>query len=697
MIIERVERPVYTSIESKQRRFRIDESGLVNILSILRKNMYSNPTRIIVQEYANNARDAHKEAGIPEKPIHITCPSVFNPYLKIRDYGNGISPEMIDEVFVAYGCSTKRNSNDYIGGYGIGAKSAFSYCDAFEVTTVYQGIKYIYAAYIDSSDVGEMPLVSQEATDEPSGTLISIPIKLEDLYRVNNAIATVTEYWDVRPTLSGSVNYNNRKVYFNEDNWALMEKSLSYQDNRILYCVEGIPYFFELPSDDDRFTPQLRELAKCPFVVKLKTGDVTISSNRESLVSDEKTLNKIYEVLNEININFRKHVEESINKCDKLTEVFNLKSMYGKLAIDDRFNMFEWNGIKIHGSHIIIPESIGMVSYVHLKDNALTNKKGIKVRWSGSELDFSETSDIIMTVPYIEDKIFNRNQVINTLVSQNKKRATVISLKVPVDSPELQSLGFQYIDWVDATNASTKTEWAPRKKSVRAKYYKFIGVDVVNKKQWSSQFDSISEIEEGVYFPIKGGVFSIDGHQTFFHNFSAICKQPIYGISVRNLEDAENNENLTNYLEFINDYCDHEYKVLQDNIKYINKPQSFMFRYINKFLSNLPEDHIIKKYINLHYQLINSSRLINREMSDRYKRWSYLVTFSTNKYFLNTENSINDIHNAVKVKYPMLRLIDDGLNYNNPHSDEINYDHFEEILLQYINTVDSKNNIQEQP
>ena len=84
MIVEQVERKVITSYNAIQRRFRIDEAGFVNILSILRKNMYANPTRIIVQEYANNARDAHAEAGIAERPIQITCPTSISPKLTLK-------------------------------------------------------------------------------------------------------------------------------------------------------------------------------------------------------------------------------------------------------------------------------------------------------------------------------------------------------------------------------------------------------------------------------------------------------------------------------------------------------------------------------------------------------------------------------------------------------------------------------------
>lgn len=612
MIVEKIERPVFTSIDAERRRFRIDDEGLVNILAILRKNMYSNPTRIIVQEYANNARDAHVDADIPDRPIQITCPTSVSPYLRIRDFGKGISPEMIDSVFVAYGASTKRHTNKLIGGFGIGAKSAFSYCDAFEVTTICDGVKYTYAPHIDSSDVGEMPLISQEETDEESGTLISIHIREEDLYRVNNAIALVTEYWEVRPEIIGNVNYSNRKVYFTEDNWSLMEKSYSYQTNEILYCVDGIPYTFSIPSEDSRFHEDLKELAKCPFVVKLKTGDVTIASNREALVSDEKTLNKIYEILEDINTRFRSHVMESIAKCEKLTEMFELRTMYNRLRLDHMIKCFEWNGLQISGHHLTIPPEIGRVHRIRItkRGNEVGVGYGVKSSGDSEHIDFGErdmSTAPIFVVSVEEGRSYNKNQLLNAMLCGHTcLQCQLIILKVNTDDPCLNQYGFQYFNWIDLANYPTKNMWRPRRfggNTARAEYYTFESVCTNAKDCWAREYGDIDDLTEGVYFPIVRGKFDVCDHRTFFLRFKDACNIPIYGIPNRSIRDAEENPNLISHTLYLETYCKKLISYLHENADIAesivcSSSYSFKSTYgrISEFANLLPEDHIISQW-----------------------------------------------------------------------------------------------------
>ncbi len=696
MIVEKVERPVFTSMDSAQRRFRIDESGLVNILTILRKNMYSNPTRIIVQEYANNARDAHVEAGRRDRPIQITCPTSISPYLKIRDYGRGISPEQIDSIFVAYGASTKRHTNEYVGGFGLGAKSAFSYCDAFEVTTICDGIKYTYAPHIDSSDVGEMPLIAQEPTDEESGTLISIHIKDDDLYRVNNAISLVTEYWDVRPEIIGNVNYSNRKVYFSEDNWALMEKSYSYQTNEIIYCVEGIPYTFTLPSEDARFDSDLKELARCPFVVKLKTGDVTIAANREALVSDEKTLAKVHEILTEINTHFRNHVMESIAKCEKLTEMFELRTMYNRLRLDHMVRSFEWNGITINGNYLSIPQEIGCVHRIDVtkRGNEVGVGYGIKTKNTGPDIDFGDRTmnnyHRIYVVQVEEGKTFSKNQLLNALLGDDTiLHCQLIVLKVSPNDPILNKYGFQYFNWIDLSGYPTKNMWRAKRfgaTSAKVEYYEFAGAYSNAKDCWNREFGEVADLDEGVYFPILRGKYEVDDSRTFFTHFREFCKLPIYGMPVRSMKEAEKNPNLISHSLYLTAYAMKLVAFLNEHRELANQvitSDTSTFRKnlcdISSFAQYLPEDHIINRWKAI-------SQPVKDELYENVRkaliRYDYLKNLVTIEESFVPVDEVKKMSELVYETYPMLWVFEDGHNRSIPQ-DVVN-----KAILAYVESVD---------
>ena len=150
------------------------------ILEILRSKMYSDPIKTIAQEIMSNARDAHREIG-NDAPITVYLPTRIDQTFKIRDFGPGITPDRMANVFIKYGNSTKRDTDAQTGGFGLGAKSPFSYTDMFTVVSITpdNGVRMRreYIAYIDKKRIGSMSLVKEEVTTEAQGTCISIAVQ----------------------------------------------------------------------------------------------------------------------------------------------------------------------------------------------------------------------------------------------------------------------------------------------------------------------------------------------------------------------------------------------------------------------------------------------------------------------------------------------------------------------------------------
>ena len=128
----------------------------------LLRDAYSDPATAVLREYAVNGFDSHVEAGIASRPISVTLPTKLEPHLTIRDYGKGLTPEQIENLFCSYGASSKRDSNDYTGCLGIGCKSAFAVTDSFTVTTFHGGKARTYNCYLDESEVGKAALLSEK-------------------------------------------------------------------------------------------------------------------------------------------------------------------------------------------------------------------------------------------------------------------------------------------------------------------------------------------------------------------------------------------------------------------------------------------------------------------------------------------------------------------------------------------------------
>lgn len=89
-----------------------------NLVMNMLDELYDNPVDAAIREYVSNAYDANVEAGSTE-PVHLHVPTEDEPYLEVSDTGNGLDYLGIVSVFANFGTSTKRDSNEFIGGFGI--------------------------------------------------------------------------------------------------------------------------------------------------------------------------------------------------------------------------------------------------------------------------------------------------------------------------------------------------------------------------------------------------------------------------------------------------------------------------------------------------------------------------------------------------------------------------------------------------
>src|ERR1019366_3856120 len=115
---------IESSANMVEQSFLIGDASI--IFDILRSKMYSNPVLAICREISCNARDAHREVNKNNTPIEIHLPNGLDPNYKIKDFGPGISPDRIENVFIRYGVSTKREDNIQTGAFGMGCKTPFS-------------------------------------------------------------------------------------------------------------------------------------------------------------------------------------------------------------------------------------------------------------------------------------------------------------------------------------------------------------------------------------------------------------------------------------------------------------------------------------------------------------------------------------------------------------------------------------------
>ena len=271
----------------QENRVGIDKSNLDFITTLLTSNLYSKPLESFFRETVANAYDSHVEAGTNEHIlILIQDTNQYKTYrISIRDYGTGVSPERFDKIYKNIGSSTKRQSNDFIGMFGIGRFSCLSCADVAHITSYYNGKKYSYVMYKNGGGINIDQLSVTEG-DFKNGLEVSIE---KYIYNNNDLVKAIRglclfdrlhiSYKGNNSTISSKVaDFNDRKItHFNTfSRCSLLQGSNFFKVGNVIY-------------DCDKYWLNTQD----SLIIDLPIGSVDITPNREALQFTDFTNNNI--------------------------------------------------------------------------------------------------------------------------------------------------------------------------------------------------------------------------------------------------------------------------------------------------------------------------------------------------------------------------------------------------------------------
>lgn len=268
--------------------FGIDAESQAHVFGILRNYMYKNKIRAVLREYATNAWDAHIKAGKGNLPIKIVLPTKLSSNLIIRDFGLGLSEEDIFRIYPKYGTSTKRDSNEANGYFGIGCKSAFAYSDTFTVISRFNGLKSTYVALQDEGR-GQFNLMHREACDpSDTGIEINIPVHTKDVTEFEREAQYIFQFFYPTPQINCKIT-----LYPVSTCEKLGGSTLPYNSPSSWVAIMGVVAY---PLD---FTDMRDEISAAGFTNMVKSigagvlhfniGDVDVAASREALSYTLKT------------------------------------------------------------------------------------------------------------------------------------------------------------------------------------------------------------------------------------------------------------------------------------------------------------------------------------------------------------------------------------------------------------------------
>lgn len=368
----------------------ISEDGIEHLMGTL-TNLYSRPVEAVFREYVSNGLDSHLKAK-QSKPVEVTISqSGFTTidgerkpntaYLKVRDYGVGMTKDDIVNVYSRYASSTKRDSNEQIGAFGLGAKSALAISDRFDVSSVKDGVKIDFFIKMNNRGVGVVHFVSEVETKAENGVTVWVPLGFDKHYKDMMEVVGKGQFFKtwkrgtvlfngVEPPVEDSV-YNTNKflpIFLGEHelawiNFAETSSKRTYNYTRSMLpslSISGIVYNIDAASarginvglvklgesESGKFIQRLRE-NDISVVLNLPIGSVDLTPSREEIMLTPKTLATLqanYDILaKEIPFIFSAHLNTLDRKAAWEFYAYNLAGFAIENDNRIRGSRFNWN------------------------------------------------------------------------------------------------------------------------------------------------------------------------------------------------------------------------------------------------------------------------------------------------------------------------------------------------------------------
>lgn len=285
--------------------FSVNKKNFGFISSILSDKLYSNKVLAVIREYISNGIDSTIRSGT-SRNLLITPPSVLSPVFKVRDFGKGLSEEFVNERFISFGDSDKREKVDEIGAYGIGCKSGFAYTDSFNITSWFEGIRYSFTAQKAANGELELYPLGQTASSEPSGIEISIPVQDHDIQRFNAELAEFCKYLTIPVDFNGAFTVPALDKVCDFGTF-FVERTDRYSQRGCKVLMGGVTY----PIDNAQLKDDFRYAKN--IVIRAQIGEVDVAPDREKLEYTKKVADFLAEsfanIKDQVAADFQKKVD----------------------------------------------------------------------------------------------------------------------------------------------------------------------------------------------------------------------------------------------------------------------------------------------------------------------------------------------------------------------------------------------------
>jgi len=335
MIDNRIETITHTNAPIQDFSIAMNAS----MFQMLTKNVYTNVIAAVIREWSTNAIDACIAAGVsPRFDVHL--PTIASQVFSVRDFGTGLSSDDVHGLFSALGASTKRESNQYNGTFGIGRMAGLAYTDMFTIESFFNGTLSTYVVSIQDG-IPNMISINDTDTDLPNGMRLSIDVREYDIDRFTSEARDIYQYFDTRPDTNIQLEYQDYSSNLSGDGWYIINTNVR---NYNLNLVMGNVLYTVSTSQLNKEARDVLEIHG--LVLDVPIGSVSITPGRESLNLDNTTItylnnsckhviDQYEEQLTNLICSFDKDFDKIIAYSKYITRLgWNLQNRFKNISID---------------------------------------------------------------------------------------------------------------------------------------------------------------------------------------------------------------------------------------------------------------------------------------------------------------------------------------------------------------------------
>jgi len=711
------------------------------IFQMFSKNIYSNPIGSVVREITSNCFDSHIEAKV-NAPVIIrkTIDNQTNGIsISFIDYGVGMSPSRISDVFSVMFSSTKRDDNEQIGAFGLGSKVPLAYKrltglgegeydNTYYLITNYNSTKYVYQIY-EGNNSPKISLLHSEPTKDGNGTEVRIPVLPKDLAAFKKEMVRQLYYFENIIFEGFDENETNDKILSNEYQIVRAKTFLFRGEKYSNYahvCLGRVAY----PIDFSAIGLNQSDFA-FPIALRLNVGEINVTVSRESLDYSENTIKVLKKKLLEAKDEIMSLLAKQYTDIVTLADYFEAKNEFGVLEMpngetirvpdvkmrDFDFTSFKYNFMKM-------PDDKGL--YKFFFENRLYGKKFNK-RGNSNSKSFTGSYEEIKgatNIYHFEGK-FERKIIKQAWLKTQHERYYTVTKKNIVDKWLKGDIADLFkVDDAIINVDGTPTDYALSLVQLQDEYFEIIKkyaddyntIEVPEDFKIARKSSGITKEMRDTTIPIKFG----DSSRNYRIKLDALfnLKCPIFYATKddeRLLDESamlfkflfDDNMVLSSYNEYRNKFGDQKKQIMfirvaQGNIKYMEycfnaKPVSeFKYRYIHRKTDKIIEHFQSANFVSKYYEIKNIYR--DKSFAKLSQDWAKKIAV-VNKYIgkANTHNSWDNNRALLAKYYPInnikttreqnkyIKIIDEVLELQAMNEDVLQHINIPYGHLEYAN------------